>query len=529
VNDTVAVPATGAVTNSYWDFQTTGQLSSAAGISQSSAQLTSALPAGFDPTVWTIQTGTTLPYLGAPVPVPAPLPVPGLPVITVAPPDVTTQAQVVAQLTNPGITTPNTGQVVDTTQLTQQQQQQGGQGQQRQGQQGQQGPGNLLPGQLDAGPGRFFFVPVGDQYVFNQGVLTLDSSIPLSQLQQIGADLGFTIVSSQSIGLLGQTAYEFQITNGKSVATIITELVAYQVVTSSTPQYRFFLTQDAAAEGDPGQYVLEKLKLPGVHRTLRGDNVEIAVIDSQIDTMHPDLAGDVAGSYDAAGVEEKPHPHGTGMAGAIVAHQRLMGVAPNAHVLAIHAFSTKAASPESTTFSILKGLDYAVAHNVRLVNMSFAGPRDPTLERAIKAAYDKNVIMIAAAGNAGPKSPPLYPGADPNVIAVTATDMDDKLFSGANRGKYVAIAAPGVDILVPAPDDTYQLTTGTSVATAHITGVVALMLERNPKLTPADVRRILAASAKRLGPNDQFGAGLVDPAKALQLSAPRSAELGPRH
>jgi hypothetical protein len=110
------------------------------------------------------------------------------------------------------------------------------------------------------------------------------------------------------------------------------------------------------------------------------------------------------------------------MAGAIIAHQRLMGVAPNAHVVAIHAFSAKASSPESTTFSILKGLDYAVAHNLRLVNMSFAGPRDPTLERAIKAAYDKNVIMIAAAGNAGPKSPPLYPGADPNVIAVTATD-----------------------------------------------------------------------------------------------------------
>jgi subtilisin family serine protease len=282
--------------------------------------------------------------------------------------------------------------------------------------------------------------------------------------------------------------------------------------------------RDAATEGDPGQYVLEKLKLPDVHRDLRGDNVEIAVIDSQIDTMHPDLAGDVSGSYDAAGVEEKPHAHGTGMAGAIIAHQRLMGVAPNAHVVAIHAFSAKAGSPESATFSILKALDYAVSHNVRIVNMSFAGPRDPTLERAIKAAYDKNVIMIAAAGNAGPKSPPLYPAADPNVIAVTATDMDDKLFSGANRGKYVAIAAPGVDILVPAPSGAYQLTTGTSVATAHITGIVALMLERNPKLTPGDVRRILTASAKKLGPNDQFGAGLVDPAKAIQLAAPTSAE-----
>ena len=81
----------------------------------------------------------------------------------------------------------------------------------------------------------------------------------------------------------------------------------------------------------------------------------------------------------------------------------------------------------------------------------------------------------------GRASPALYPAADPHVIAVTATDIDDKLFTGANRGNHVAIAAPGVDILVPAPAGEYQVTTGTSVATAHISGVVALMLERNPQ------------------------------------------------
>jgi subtilisin family serine protease len=89
------------------------------------------------------------------------------------------------------------------------------------------------------------------------------------------------------------------------------------------------------------------------------------------------------------------------------------------------------------------------------------------------------------------------------------------------------VAAPGVDILVPAPDSAYQMTTGTSVATAHVSGIVALMLERNPRLTPDDVKRILTASAKRLGPNDQFGAGLIDPAKALQLAAPRTTEAAP--
>jgi subtilisin family serine protease len=225
-----------------------------------------------------------------------------------------------------------------------------------------------------------------------------------------------------------------------------------------------------------------------------------------------------------------PHPHGTGMAGAIAAHQRLMGIAPAARLYAIHAFSSGAASADSTTYNILKSLDWAASKGVRVINMSFAGPRDPSMERALKNAHDKGIVLIAAAGNAGPKSPPLFPGADPNVIAVTATDANDKLFTGANRGRYIAVAAPGVDILVPAPDNTYQLTTGTSVSSAEVSGIVALLLERNPKLTPADIRRILTASAKRLAPgerDDNFGFGLIDPLKALQLADPRTATTTP--
>jgi subtilisin family serine protease len=116
------------------------------------------------------------------------------------------------------------------------------------------------------------------------------------------------------------------------------------------------------------------------------------------------------------------------------------------------------------------------------------------------------------------------------VIAVTATDVADKLFTGANRGKYISVAAPGVDILVPAPENNYQLTTGTSVAAAEVSGIVALLLERNPKLTPADIRRILTASARRLGSadrDDDFGSGLIDPLKALQLADPRIVSTAP--
>ena len=88
--------------------------------------------------------------------------------------------------------------------------------------------------------------------------------------------------------------------------------------------------------------------------------------------------------------------------------------------------------------------------------------------------------MVAAAGNAGRESPPLYPAANPNVIAVSATDAQDQLFPASNRGSHIAVAAPGVDIFLPAPDEKYQMTSGTSFSAAYVSGVAALMLERNP-------------------------------------------------
>jgi subtilisin family serine protease len=103
--------------------------------------------------------------------------------------------------------------------------------------------------------------------------------------------------------------------------------------------------------------------------------------------------------------------------------------------------------------AIYKSLQWAADNGARVVNMSFAGPADPTLHRLLAAAAEKGLVLIAAAGNAGPASPPLYPGADSNVIAVTATDSGDAIFAMANRGNYIAVAAPGVDILALAPGD----------------------------------------------------------------------------
>jgi filamentous hemagglutinin family protein len=384
--------------------------------------------------------------------------------------------------------------------------------------------------------------PPGEtRMIADEVVVQIATNVGPDRLRAAVRRLGLEVVASETLTSTGSTAVRLRITNGRTPAQAIQSLANVGMAAIAQPNYVYALQQqsgdpapsalgETGRQGDPAQYILEKLKISDVHRLVKGTNILIAVIDSEIDAGHPDLGGVIAKHFSAVGTTEKPHAHGTGMAGAIASHDRLLGTAPASRLLAVHAFSTSTTTAESTTFNILKGVDWSVNQSARIINMSFAGPKDPSLERALKLAYDRGIVLIAAAGNAGPKSPPLFPGAVPYVIAVTATDVDDKLFAGANRGKYVSVAAPGVDILVPAPESSYQVTTGTSVAAAEVSGIVALLLERNPKLTPADIRRILTSSAKRLGPGDRdenFGSGLVDPLKALQLAIPRTATTTP--
>jgi subtilisin family serine protease len=155
--------------------------------------------------------------------------------------------------------------------------------------------------------------------------------------------------------------------------------------------------------------------------------------------------------------------------------------------------------------------------------MSFAGARDPAVERHLVAARQRGIVLVAAMGNAGPNSPPLYPAAFSGVIAVTATDEQDRIFRQANRGNHVAIAAPGVNLWLPTLNGGYHRISGTSFAAAEVSGVVALMLERNPRLTPDAVLKALTTTARDLGPrgnDNQFGAGLIDAYQAVLSVAP---------
>jgi len=350
-------------------------------------------------------------------------------------------------------------------------------------------------------------------------VIELSNSVSAQQIDALQRRFRLTRIESQTFQLSNTTLYRWRISDRRSVATVVRALEGDRLVASAQPNYLFTLQEaEAGSEGDPAQYELAKLHLPQAHTLARGDNVLVAVIDSAIDVNHPELAGSIAERFDALTPSMGPHKHGTAIAGLIAAHAKLMGAAPAARILAVSAFDPKDAGAEGTTFNILKGLDWAATHGARVINMSFAGPPDPAIHRSLEAARKRGIVLVAAAGNGGAKSPPLYPAAERNVIAVTATDAEDKLFEQSNRGPYVTLAAPGTQILVASPESSYDVSSGTSYSAAEISGIVALMLQRKPDLTPEQVRGILRATAKDLGPKGpdaMFGAGLADAYGAL--------------
>jgi hypothetical protein len=370
--------------------------------------------------------------------------------------------------------------------------------------------------------------PVGERrFVPDEVVVGLPSALSAQALDAMARRHRLVRLEAERIGLTSTTFHRWRITDQRSVSDVIRALEADGSVRAAQPNYRFTLQQGAAPGGAPAlvtQYTVDKLNLPQAHRLATGNRCLIAVIDSGVDVSHPEIAAAIAARFDAVDPTAPPHDHGTAIAGAIVAHGNLTGVAPTARILAIRAFS----ATESTTLAILKSIDWAIGRGARIINMSFAGPHDPEIGRALAAARQKGVLLIAAAGNAGPQSSPLYPAADPNVIAVSATDAEDRLLAQSNRGRHIALAAPGVDIVLPARGGGYQVTSGTSVAAAHVSGVAALLLELKPGLAPDAVRKILQTTAKDLGPkgrDDQFGAGLADAYRAVLSLRPGTAPI----
>lgn len=342
---------------------------------------------------------------------------------------------------------------------------------------------------------------------------------------------GLTIVRQIGLASTGQNLVVYA--TAQNIFTVIAAMAADARVDGAQPEYVFETTAEAAPEAatpvTPRAYSDPFAALnygPGrtgalaLQASASGAGQLVALIDTGVDTAHPDLAGRLREPVDTTGNGYAAEIHGTAVAGIIAAAADnaigSYGVAPAADILPIKACQPKedgGLKARCTTSSLVQALDVAIVQDAAIINMSLAGPPDDLLGRFVNLAIGQDRLVVAGAGNGGEHAKPGFPAAIAGVLAVTAVDVADHLYAQANRGDYIDVAAPGVDIVSTAPGGRYPPLSGTSMAAAHVSGVAALIRELGPVLSAREVGLIIRGNARDLGPagaDAAFGTGLVD-------------------
>src|SRR6266478_757557 len=229
-----------------------------------------------------------------------------------------------------------------------------------------------------------------------------------------------------------------------------------------------------------------------------GRGVRVAIVDSGIDTEHPDLKGKVRESVEAVAEDGKInfHPstsgdqagHGTACAGIITS------IAPNAEIYSVKVLGPNASGSGDM---FLVGLDYAIKQKFQVINLSlgttkrdYFGPLHDLLDRA----YHSGCIVVAAANNLPyPSYPSIFSS---SVVSVVKRASGDPFNFGYRYGHVIELVAPGVDVKITWPGGGYRQLTGNSFACPYVVGIIALLMERYPNLTPFQVKTILYTIAK---------------------------------
>jgi len=262
----------------------------------------------------------------------------------------------------------------------------------------------------------------------------------------------------------------------------------------SAQAMQLFRTLGAAATADPlfdAQPAAAAWHLRQLHSIATGKGVRVAIIDSGVAVGHPDLRGQVALSrnfVDARG--DVGEAHGTAVAGIIAALEGngigIAGVAPQARLLALRAcWQQDAAASACSSFTLARALQFAIDARAQVINMSLSGPQDRLLSRLIDAALARGISIVGAidakAGDGG------FPASHSGVVAVEG-------LHARTAGRTSSVRAPADGIPATLPDGGWGLVSGSSFATAQVSGLVALLRQHEPGITPARLRASLAAA-----------------------------------
>jgi len=280
----------------------------------------------------------------------------------------------------------------------------------------------------------------------------------------------------------------------------------------------FYRTASLGQGGDAEAYPLGLTGVEAARQRTAGRGVVIGMIDTPIDITNNSLHSSIERVELVSAGDEQNRLHGTEVAGVMISQNARIGIAPEAELFSISAFSVNPQNPDerrSNSSLVARALEIAMKRGVDVLNLSFAGQQDPVVDKLVEAAIQRGIVVVASAGNGGPNAAPAYPAALPGVIAVTAVDKGEQGFSGANRGNYISLAAPGVGILSTAPRGAFDVSSGTSLASAHVSGVIALMMSLDRKRFHPDLLGRTATDLGKPGHDDEYGDGLINVKAAL--------------
>jgi subtilisin len=243
---------------------------------------------------------------------------------------------------------------------------------------------------------------------------------------------------------------------------------------------------------------VREIKAPAVWPRSTGAKVRIAVVDTGIDFRHPDLRAAIAGGINLVNPGRPPwddNGHGTHIAGTIAAANGsgLNGVAPDARIYAVKAFDHNGTAYVA---DIVAGIQWCIRNRMDIINMSF-GMKTPhkALEEAVRNAQRTGIVVVASSGNEGRLGEIDYPARYRGAIAVGATTKGGRLAPFSNRSRQIDVYAPGDKIVSTWLGGGYRELSGTSMATSHVTGIIALLLSVRPGLSPAAIERLLTRGA----------------------------------
>ncbi|WP_420798630.1 S8 family peptidase [Paenibacillus beijingensis] len=242
------------------------------------------------------------------------------------------------------------------------------------------------------------------------------------------------------------------------------------------------------------------IRAPQAWSQTTGYRVKIAVIDTGVDFSHPDLKNSLAGGINLVNRAQPPHDdngHGTHIAGTIAAANRIqgmIGVAPRAIIYPVKAFDQNGSAYVA---DIVLAIEWCIRNRMDIINMSFGmKSRSKSLLTAVVNAYNAGIVIIASSGNDGKRRTVDYPARYTHTISVGATTRQRRIAPFSNRGSLIDVYAPGDKIHSAWLNGAYNEMSGTSMATSHVSGAVALLLSKHPGISPAEVKAILKKSVQ---------------------------------